>query len=86
MALLPEDITRINVAAHFVLSLGAKVNNNKWRIVIVYTELEDGISGFIAWKIFTCLCKSSTERQAEKAPLDFILVKQTYPWGWLFTV
>ena len=29
---------RTNVDAHFVLSLGEKVNNNKYRVRIIYTE------------------------------------------------
>ena len=41
---LVEDICRINVDAHFSLSSGAKVNNNKCRVSIVYTEIEGGIT------------------------------------------
>ena len=37
-----KDITWINVDAQFVLSWGAKVNNNKRRVGTVYTELWAG--------------------------------------------
>ena len=33
-----SGFTRINVDEHFVLSLGAKVNNNKCRVSLIYTE------------------------------------------------
>ena len=37
-----KNLNRINVDAHFVLWLGAKVNNNKCRVRIAYTEREGG--------------------------------------------
>ena len=39
---MDRNIRRTNVDAHFVLSLGAKVNKNKCRVSIVYKELRRG--------------------------------------------
>ena len=48
-----KNTKRTKVDAHFVLlSLGAKVNRNKSRVIIVYTEL-----GWRVWKITKILIK-----------------------------
>ena len=39
----PKNIKRAKVDAHFVLSFGAKVNNNKYRVIVVNTELDWGL-------------------------------------------